>query len=294
MFVIYKATSPSGRYYIGLTKNGIKERWRQHVMRANKGLKHPLWAAIRKYGPESFILEEIDSCKTLAEAQKLEILYISKAQPDRPYNISPGGDEDGAYGSKCFWDAINADPEARETYLKKLSNIKLANDWTDYADLTAKSAQWRIDNPRLAWKTSYRAIRIANRIASAKSAPKIEDTRPLVERLRWKHNRSGATRIQTTALWAGYSEEKKAEIASNISSGKIKQWASMTYAERLNATAYARSCIDVKIQGPAASRGIKKFWEDLKKNPVEYARYMKARTESLMKTLEMKKCVPTT
>ena len=288
MFVIYKLISPSGRYYIGLTKKGSKERWRQHVKKALKTNKrHPLLDSIRKYGPDSFLVEEIDSCQTFKEAQQLEMKYIAEAPDGVLYNLTSGGETDSTEGSKRFWEKLNSDPITKTEYLSRLSQAKLDNDWSDYEDMSAKAAKWRQDNPRLAWKLSYRAIRIAQR---RRQKPKEPDNRPLIEILRWKHNRSEACRIQTIALWENYSEQQKAEIASKISETKLRQNSTLTHKERCEMTEHLRKYIDRSIQGPAASRGLKKFWEDIKKDPIRYAEYMKVRTASLMKTLEVKKC----
>lgn len=367
MYIIYKLTSPSGRYYIGLTKSALKERWRQHVKKSKNNTNHPLYNAIRRYGAESFVVEQIDSCDTRKQAQTLEMKHIASSQSDRPYNLSAGGEADGEAGSKIFWDAINADPTARAKYIAKLSEVKKANDWTDYADLAAKGAKWRKDNPRLAWsmswrgiriarrskkqkepdtrplieilrwkhnpeealrlaskgrwsrasdkerevmldgylkwrrdnprmawKIGYRSIRIANRTTKAQRTPKEPDTRPLIEKLRWKHNRSEACRISATRSWSEYTEEKREDIAQKISAAQTAFHATLTPEEKSKKTEFSRSCIDRSIQGPAASRGIKKFWEEIKKDPARYAEYMKARTASLMKTIEIKKCVPST
>ena len=54
---IYKLTSPSGKCYIGQSKN-IYQRFRDHK-RANKHKHCKLYVAIKKYGYENFKKEII-------------------------------------------------------------------------------------------------------------------------------------------------------------------------------------------------------------------------------------------
>ena len=46
----------------------------------------------------------------------------------------------------------------------------------------------------------------------------------------------------------------------------------------------ARNAIDRSKQAPAASKGLKKFWEDLKKDPVRYKDYIERRKQTLKAT----------
>ena len=57
MGFLYKATSPSGKSYIGITSKSVPERWKQHAYAASRGRRGLLCSAIRKYGPEAFTLK---------------------------------------------------------------------------------------------------------------------------------------------------------------------------------------------------------------------------------------------
>lgn len=291
---IYKLTSPSGRFYIGLTKMGVKERWGKHITRAFKeNHNHPLYNAIRKYGPDTFKVEVIDEANGKEEAQRLEMQHIADAPKELLYNLSPGGEADGEYGSAVFWARMNADPVAKEEYLRKLSESKKENDWTDYANMTEKFKQWRKDNPKESYKLSYRAIRLARR--ADKRTPKEPDNRTLKEKLLWKHKRGTAVQKNTIAQWANLSDEEREIMGRKISEAQLARMADLSKEDKQKMTEKARASIDRKKQGEAASKGIKKFWEDLRKDPERYAEYMAKRTESLMRKLEeKKKCEHTT
>ena len=51
MYLIYKATSPSGRIYIGVTNN-FKRRMKEHM-----SSPYPFGHAVRKYGRQNFTYE---------------------------------------------------------------------------------------------------------------------------------------------------------------------------------------------------------------------------------------------
>ena len=92
MGAIYKLTSPSGKSYIGQTRNSFDIRWKQHVRDANCNSVLPIHIAIRKYGPENFvnqILEEIPNEELNAKEQ----YYIQKYDTyNNGYNCTLGGE----------------------------------------------------------------------------------------------------------------------------------------------------------------------------------------------------------
>lgn len=217
-YAIYKLTSPSGRFYIGLTKTTVKERWRQHVSKALKtDYNHPLYNAIRKYGAESFTVEQIDSANGKVSAAELEKHHISNSPKKLLYNISPGGESDGEVGGRIFWERINNNPQMREEYLKKLSDVKKTRDWSDYEAMSDAAKKWRAENPKEAYKLSYRASRIARRKQQNTLTTEYTDNRTLKERLMWKHKRAEMTRKNALEQWAKRTDEEKKIIKEKIS-----------------------------------------------------------------------------
>ena len=88
--VIYKATSPSGKAYIGQTSN-LKRRWQAHC---HPNSKCPvLRDAIQKYGAASFKVEVL-SCvdADLANAAEMAAIRDHKTVCPNGYNILHGGD----------------------------------------------------------------------------------------------------------------------------------------------------------------------------------------------------------
>jgi group I intron endonuclease len=103
---IYLLTSPSGNRYVGKTENTLERRWTQHKSDAKQGGRNRLHNAIRKYGPDSFTVEEICSEVPAVWLPIVEIAMIDilgTFRNDHDYNMTVGGEGLG-YGSDhpCF------------------------------------------------------------------------------------------------------------------------------------------------------------------------------------------------
>jgi len=88
---IYKLTSPSGKSYIGQTKQGVEERINQHLWYSQPdSLIHK---ALKKYGKESFKIEILYT-KPACHAGEFEKKAIEKHNTITPngYNLASGAD----------------------------------------------------------------------------------------------------------------------------------------------------------------------------------------------------------
>ena len=117
-YVVYSHTSPSGKYYIGITCQNTEERWGPHghkyvTILKNGKLKHPHFGnAILKYGWDNFKHEILFSNLTEKEAKEKEKELIKEAKErGLSYNLTDGGD--GISGYKFS-----------EEVLKKMSMLK--------------------------------------------------------------------------------------------------------------------------------------------------------------------------
>ena len=94
---IYKITNKiNQKIYIGQTSRTIAIRWKSHCYTAfcekSKDYDFPLYRAIRKYGIENFLVEEIDQAFSQEELDQKEIQYIEEYDSYRKgYNASLGG-----------------------------------------------------------------------------------------------------------------------------------------------------------------------------------------------------------
>lgn len=296
-YTIYRVTGPDGRMYTGYTSMSVKDRWRCHVTKAKLGeaIGHPFYEAIRLYDSSLFTVEVLETAFDLHHALHLEKKWIAECPVEKRYNLSPGGLDDARFGARRFWKRLDENPEERAAYLKKLSDIKKADDWTDYADLSEKSAQWRKEHPREAYKMAYRAIRLANRknmelgLRPAPAPPIPETQEEMKHRLMWKFRRAEAIRRNTTAQWAGLSEKERQKVSESISKAHKERAATMTAAEKRIMTEKARAAIDRSKQGLAASQGLKRYWEELKKDPERYKELMERRKATWRNTMERKR-----
>ena len=100
---IYYILFPNGKYYIGLTKNSIEKRTREHKCNANNDDKlNIVYKALRKYDMiETFELIVIDTADNGEELCEKEIAYIltynSHYINGNGYNMTYGGEGTGGY-----------------------------------------------------------------------------------------------------------------------------------------------------------------------------------------------------
>lgn len=111
MGYIYKVTNKvNGKMYIGQTTRKIEQRWKQHVYSAYKDSpfdKGPFHLAIKKYGAEAFVVEQVEKCKDecLNERETYWIKYYDTFNCG--YNVTIGGEHPLRYDGKevvPLWD----------------------------------------------------------------------------------------------------------------------------------------------------------------------------------------------
>lgn len=85
-YCLYKATSPSGKTYIGITNN-FKRRMKEHL-----SSPYAFGAALRKYGREAFTYEfELFACVEDALAREAELVSLTVLEKRTTYNETVGG-----------------------------------------------------------------------------------------------------------------------------------------------------------------------------------------------------------
>jgi group I intron endonuclease len=149
IYLIYKHTSPSGKSYIGLTKD-YERRCQQHQVE-NSGC--PLFAAaIKKYGWDNFTHELLIEHISLKEANALEIHYIAEHQAFGPngYNLTEGGG--GQSGRQAS--------DETKTKLSSARRDRITTDVTKAKMSAARKGKARSDESK------------ANQSAATRSIPK--------------------------------------------------------------------------------------------------------------------------
>lgn len=92
MYSVYCHIFPNGKRYVGVTKNSLEKRWGCGANYASCPL---VFRAIQKYGWESIQHEVLFESENLSDAEEMEKHYISAydtQNPEKGYNILPGGD----------------------------------------------------------------------------------------------------------------------------------------------------------------------------------------------------------
>ena len=95
MGFIYKITNQiNGKMYVGKTEDTIEERFKGHCREYKKERceKRPLYDAMKKYGVENFIVEEVEKVDNalLGEREQYWISYYDTYH--NGYNATKGGD----------------------------------------------------------------------------------------------------------------------------------------------------------------------------------------------------------
>lgn len=92
--IIYKITNiRNGKVYIGETTRSLSERISEHKKRTNNDSDFPLYADARRFGFDSFIVEEIDTADSQEELYVKEQFWIEHYNSLFPngYNLTCGG-----------------------------------------------------------------------------------------------------------------------------------------------------------------------------------------------------------
>lgn len=121
--IVYKATSPSNKIYIGITITNLKERKRIHLRSTNNGSKLPFHNAIRKYGIENIKWEIIDYESDFQKLKMLEIRYIKEYNSfKKGYNQTLGGE--GTFGLKHTNEQKENNSKRRKVFFSNEENRK--------------------------------------------------------------------------------------------------------------------------------------------------------------------------
>lgn len=118
--LIYKITNTiTGDFYIGKTSKTKEQRFKKHIYNASYGIDTYLYRAIRKYGKDNFIIEEVENQLNNLSIDKREKFWIDNLNPK--YNMTKGGEGGDTSKSLKFIESVKAyhskrTPESYATY----------------------------------------------------------------------------------------------------------------------------------------------------------------------------------
>lgn len=96
-YCVYRHTSPTGKVYIGITRQRLQKRWQNGRGYLNSHNKR-FYNAILRYGWENFRHEILNTGLSKEEAENLEIQLIAEhraTDPAHGYNQDKGGNHNG-------------------------------------------------------------------------------------------------------------------------------------------------------------------------------------------------------
>ncbi len=106
IFLLYRITCRvTGKEYIGLTSQKLRARWNAHHRKNGRSADMAIARAIRKYGDDVFVIEQIASARGRVDACIVEQALVAQYRTRHPggYNLTDGGE--GGKGRR-FTDAM--------------------------------------------------------------------------------------------------------------------------------------------------------------------------------------------
>ena len=151
-YILYKATSPSGRTYIGITNN-FKRRMKEHL-----SSKFPFGHALRKYGRENFSYE-FEMFNTVNEAleREAELVTPEALKSKKLYNSAIGGSfseslkgdnpmhrSDVVENHPNLWSTENNpmnNPESKQKMIESQNRKRISIDGVEYPGVREAARQ---------------------------------------------------------------------------------------------------------------------------------------------------------
>lgn len=126
-YTVYMHTSPSNKRYIGITRQNVKNRWKNGY---GYQVQPYFWRAIQKYGWDNFKHEILYADLTKNEAEDKEkelIIYYKSNNNNFGYNVENGGNCVGkvsAETKKKLSEANKKENLSKETLAKRSESMK--------------------------------------------------------------------------------------------------------------------------------------------------------------------------
>ena len=131
--IIYKATCvENGKPYVGQTIGSLPTRIRRHFAESKRNTQYPFHRALRKYGEDAWLWEQIDTAETaeeLNEKEKYWITTLRSMSTENGYNCVEGG-QHGHHLTQEVRDKISAahkgkkhTEETKQLLSQKLSGL---------------------------------------------------------------------------------------------------------------------------------------------------------------------------
>lgn len=238
MGVLYKLTSPSSKSYVGITLKTLEKRWSKHVEHAmGKRSNGALYAAMRKYGADSFQREVLAESDDWAELCRMEIDAIRDLKTRAPngYNLTDGGE--GVQGERPpEWnEAVSRAQKKRFRCPKERERLRQAGIKGTNSPQAKESAKRRRKPPRRKLTKDEHAARVREAMKRTEVREKVlAKAKERVENTEWRAKISRSKKGQKMP-------PRTEEWRSMVREMRKREWADPAIrAKRLDMLAKAR------------------------------------------------------
>ncbi|MBP5469873.1 MAG: GIY-YIG nuclease family protein [Candidatus Riflebacteria bacterium] len=159
---IYKiSTTKSNKVNIGQTTKTVEERYQLHLGARNSRSKKTLhlYLAMKKYGIETFSVEQIDNAETREELNEKEKYWIEYYDSiNNGYNMMPGGNDENPMNSdlvKEKHDNKMRSKEVRDKISKTMSELRLTKGFSEEHKQKIKASREKRKQERAALGLSF-------------------------------------------------------------------------------------------------------------------------------------------
>jgi group I intron endonuclease len=112
---IYRITNKvNGKFYIGKTTKSVEQRFKTHIYKSKKQNTY-LYRAMRKYGVDQFVIEQLELVEHQDLLNEKEKYWIAQLSPQ--YNMTKGGDGGDTSQSPNYQNAIKIVHQNRPSHI---------------------------------------------------------------------------------------------------------------------------------------------------------------------------------
>ena len=223
--IIYRATAPNGKSYIGQTIKTLSQRRRSHESQTKYGSDYPFNRAIRKYG-NKIKWEVIAKADSIAALNALEAMYIALYNTMIPhgYNAKTGGDSSIpcaetkmkiSTANKARYAALS--DEEKAAWSAKITGRKLSPETRANMSAAAKVRFARMTSEERAAFSAKMSLMHTGKKRSPEACRRMADAQTGKKR---SPEHRAAISAAVKAAWAAKSPEEMAAFSAKVSAGK--------------------------------------------------------------------------
>jgi group I intron endonuclease len=239
-FIIYKVTNiVDGKVYIGQTATTLSERWAGHIRKTKAECPYCLARAIRKYGLDNFVAEEVCRCLSKSElnAKEIELIKALNTKAPAGYNMTDGGEGNlGFYpsgetrakmGRAHKGNKYSLGVRPSEETRAKLSKARMGNTNSlgvkHSAETKGRISKSLMGNKHMLGKhlSSEAKAKVSK---FQKGRPKSEETKAKISAACMGRKVTDETREKIAESWIGRRQKENLPIATNRSGIRGVSW----------------------------------------------------------------------